>query len=173
MSDQVSRWEAVGLTETEYDRIVEHLGREPNDLELGLFGLMWSEHCSYKSSRKVLASLPTEDERVLQGPGENAGVVDIGEDEAVAFRIESHNHPSAIEPFQGAATGIGGILRDIFTMGPLPCLTACALVFCLMSVYGTSWKRSSPVSASTETVWGYLPWAERSISTKLTERTHW
>lgn len=133
MSDQVSRWEAVGLTETEYDRIVEHLGREPNDLELGLFGLMWSEHCSYKSSRKVLASLPTEDERVLQGPGENAGVVDIGEDEAVAFRIESHNHPSAIEPFQGAATGIGGILRDIFTMGARPIALLDSLRFGVLS----------------------------------------
>lgn len=110
----------VGLTEGEYEKIVELLGREPNHLELELFGVMWSEHCSYKSSRVHLGLFPTEGERVLVGPGENAGVLDIGDGWAVALRAESHNHPSAIEPFQGAATGVGGILRDIFTMGARP-----------------------------------------------------
>ncbi len=114
------RWEEVGLTEEEYKRIMEILGREPNDLELGMYGLMWSEHCSYKHSKLHLRLFPTEGECVLQGPGENAGVVDIGDGMAVAFRLESHNHPSAIEPYQGAATGIGGIVRDILTMGARP-----------------------------------------------------
>lgn len=117
-------WAEVGLTEEEYRDIVGRLGREPNALELGLFGAMWSEHCSYKSSRRHLKKLPTTGGRVLQGPGENAGVVDIGDGVAIAFKIESHNHPSAVEPYQGAATGVGGILRDIFTMGarPIACL---------------------------------------------------
>lgn len=114
------RWEAVGLTAEEYDRIVSMLGREPNDLELGLFGGMWSEHCSYKSSRLHLKKLPTESPRVLVGPGENAGVLDIGDGLAVVAKIESHNSPSAIEPYEGAATGVGGIIRDIFTMGARP-----------------------------------------------------
>ena len=109
-----------GLTEDEYKKIVDILGREPNVTELGVFSVMWSEHCSYKSSRIHLKRLPTEGEAVLQGPGENAGIVDIGDGLAVAFKIESHNHPSFIEPFQGAATGVGGILRDIFTMGARP-----------------------------------------------------
>ncbi|MEX2261337.1 MAG: phosphoribosylformylglycinamidine synthase subunit PurL [Bryobacteraceae bacterium] len=108
------------LTAEEYDRIVAILGREPNLTELGIFGVMWSEHCSYKSSRIHLKKLPTRGKLVLQGPGENAGIVDIGGGYAVAFKIESHNHPSFIEPFQGAATGVGGILRDIFTMGARP-----------------------------------------------------
>ena len=109
-----------GLTTHEHTRIVELLGREPNYTELGIFSVMWSEHCSYKSSRVHLRRLPTKGECVLQGPGENAGVVDIGGGLAAAFKIESHNHPSFIEPFQGAATGVGGILRDIFTMGARP-----------------------------------------------------
>ncbi len=108
------------LTESEYGRIVEILGREPNYTELGIFSVMWSEHCSYKSSRLHLKKLPTRSKLVLQGPGENAGVIDIGGGYAIAFKIESHNHPSFIEPFQGAATGVGGILRDIFTMGARP-----------------------------------------------------
>lgn len=116
----MDRWEAVGLTREEYDRIVQLIGRDPNDLELGLFGLMWSEHCSYKSSKIHLGVFPTEGERVLVGPGENAGVLDLGGGLAVAARVESHNHPSAIEPYQGAATGVGGIIRDIFTMGARP-----------------------------------------------------
>ena len=108
------------LSPEEYARIVEILGREPNLTELGIFSVMWSEHCSYKSSRVHLKRLPTEGPTILQGPGENAGIIDIGDGLAVAFKIESHNHPSFIEPFQGAATGVGGILRDIFTMGARP-----------------------------------------------------
>jgi len=108
------------LTESEYRKIVEILKREPTTTELGIFSVMWSEHCSYKSSRVHLRRLPTKGPAVIQGPGENAGIIDIGDDLAVAFKIESHNHPSFIEPFQGAATGVGGILRDIFTMGARP-----------------------------------------------------
>ncbi|PYQ46370.1 MAG: phosphoribosylformylglycinamidine synthase II, partial [Acidobacteria bacterium] len=108
------------LTVDEYERIRKALGRDPNLTELGLFSVMWSEHCSYKSSRIHLKTLPTEGPRVLQGPGENAGAVDIGDGLAAVFKIESHNHPSFIEPYQGAATGVGGILRDIFTMGARP-----------------------------------------------------
>ena len=111
---------AHGLTPDEYQRIVAILGRHPNLLELGIFSVMWSEHCSYKSSRIHLRTLPTAGPRVLQGPGENAGVVDIGDGLAAVFKIESHNHPSFIEPYQGAATGVGGIIRDIFTMGARP-----------------------------------------------------
>ena len=114
------RWDQVGLTEDEYHRIERILGRAPNDLELGMFGVMWSEHCSYKNSRPVLKRFPVTGPRVVQGPGENAGVIDIGDGLKVVFKMESHNHPSAIEPFQGAATGVGGILRDIFTMGARP-----------------------------------------------------
>ncbi len=109
-----------GLREDEYKRIVEELGREPNITEIGIFAAMWSEHCSYKSSKVHLKKLPIHGERVVQGPGENAGIVDIGNDICVAFKMESHNHPSFIEPYQGAATGVGGILRDIFTMGARP-----------------------------------------------------
>ncbi len=105
------------------------LGREPNLTELGLFSVMWSEHCSYKSSRVHLKTLPTEGPRVLQGPGENAGAVDIGDGLAAVFKIESHNHPSFIEPYQGAATGVGGIIRDIFTMGARPIALLDALRF--------------------------------------------
>lgn len=108
------------LTLEEYERIVELIGREPNLTEIGIFSLMWSEHCSYKSSKVHLKKLPTAGKNVIQGPGENAGIIDIGEGLAVVFKIESHNHPSYIEPFQGAATGVGGILRDIFTMGARP-----------------------------------------------------
>jgi phosphoribosylformylglycinamidine synthase len=112
--------ERHGITPDEYRRIVELVGREPNLTELGLFSVMWSEHCSYKSSRVHLKTLPTTGARVLQGPGENAGAVDIGDGLAAVFKIESHNHPSFIEPYQGAATGVGGIIRDIFTMGARP-----------------------------------------------------
>jgi phosphoribosylformylglycinamidine synthase len=112
--------EQHGLKPDEYDRIVKAMGRAPNRTELGLFSVMWSEHCSYKSSRIHLKTLPTTGARVLQGPGENAGAVDIGDGLAAVFKIESHNHPSFIEPYQGAATGVGGILRDIFTMGARP-----------------------------------------------------
>jgi phosphoribosylformylglycinamidine synthase subunit PurL len=117
------------LTESEYDKILSLLGREPTLTELGIFSVMWSEHCSYKSSRIHLKKLPTESKQVLQGPGENAGIIDIGDGIAIAFKIESHNHPSFIEPFQGAATGVGGILRDIFTMGARPIAVLDALRF--------------------------------------------
>jgi phosphoribosylformylglycinamidine synthase len=117
------------LTPDEYGRIVSILGREPSYTELGIFSVMWSEHCSYKSSRLHLKKLPTRGKRVLQGPGENAGIIDVGNGYAVAFKIESHNHPSFIEPFQGAATGVGGILRDIFTMGARPIAVLDALRF--------------------------------------------
>ena len=110
----------LGLTEAEYQRIVELIGRAPNQVELAMFSLLWSEHCAYKHSRKLLGRLPTEGERVVMGPGENAGAVDVGNGHAVAFKVESHNHPSAVEPFQGAATGVGGILRDIFAVGARP-----------------------------------------------------
>src|SRR5947209_10328174 len=116
----------MGLSGDEFDRAVAILGRTPNLTELGIFSAMWSEHCSYKSSKVWLKTLPTSGPRVICGPGENAGVVDIGDGEAVVFKIESHNHPSFIEPYQGAATGVGGILRDVFTMGarPIACLNA-------------------------------------------------
>ncbi len=105
----------MGLSDTEYQMIVDLLGRQPNYTETGLFSVMWSEHCSYKTSKPVLRQFPTTGPRVLQGPGEGAGVVDIGDEQAVVFKIESHNHPSAVEPYQGAATGVGGIIRDIFS----------------------------------------------------------
>jgi phosphoribosylformylglycinamidine synthase subunit PurL len=118
-----------GLTREEFDRAVRIMGRVPNLTELGIFSVMWSEHCSYKSSRKWLKRLPTTGPRVICGPGENAGVVDIGDGQAVVFKIESHNHPSFIEPYQGAATGVGGILRDVFTMGARPIANLNALRF--------------------------------------------
>jgi len=122
------------LTEDEYRQIVRKLGRQPNLTELGLFSVMWSEHCSYKSSRMHLKRLPTKGKRVLQGPGENAGVVDLGYGLAAVFKIESHNHPSFIEPFQGAATGVGGIIRDVFTMGARPVALMNSLRFGPLSV---------------------------------------
>ncbi len=119
----------MGLSEEEYGRVLAILGRDPSLTELGVFSVMWSEHCSYKSSKKWLKTLPTKGPRVICGPGENAGVVDIGDGQAVVFKIESHNHPSFIEPYQGAATGVGGILRDVFTMGARPIANLNALRF--------------------------------------------
>ena len=119
-AEQPAAYVELGLTEAEYELICEKLGREPNGVELAMFSLLWSEHCAYKHSRKLLRRLPTEGERVVMGPGENAGAVDIGNGHAVAFKVESHNHPSAVEPFQGAATGVGGILRDVFALGARP-----------------------------------------------------
>jgi phosphoribosylformylglycinamidine synthase len=112
--------EKHGLKLEEFSKIKKLMKREPNFLELGIFSAMWNEHCSYKSSRKHLKNLPTSGSQVIQGPGENAGVIDIGDDDAIIFKIESHNHPSYLEPYQGAATGVGGILRDVFTMGARP-----------------------------------------------------
>src|SRR3954449_6094096 len=114
------RHRELGLTDAEYELICDKLGRDPNEVELAMFSLMWSEHCAYKHSKKLLRRLPTEGERVVMGPGENAGAVDVGGGLAVAFKVESHNHPSAVEPFQGAATGVGGILRDVFAVGARP-----------------------------------------------------
>ncbi len=119
-TEQACIWRTMGLSDEEYERICELLGRDPNYVELGMFSVMWSEHCSYKNTRAVLRGLPTRGPQVLQGPGENAGIVDVGDGLAVVFKIESHNHPSAVEPYQGAATGVGGIIRDIFTMGARP-----------------------------------------------------
>jgi phosphoribosylformylglycinamidine synthase len=116
----LSKHRALGLTDAEYELIVAKLGRDPNEVELAMFSLMWSEHCAYKHSKKLLRRLPTEGPHVLLGPGENAGVVDVGGGRAIAFKVESHNHPSAVEPFQGAATGVGGILRDVFAVGARP-----------------------------------------------------
>jgi len=126
MADKAAEY---GLKPEEYDLIVKRLDREPNDVELGVFSVMWSEHCSYKSSRKHLVKFPTKGPRVIQGPGENAGVVDIGDGQACVFKMESHNHPSYIEPYQGAATGVGGIMRDVFTMGARPIALLNALRF--------------------------------------------
>ena len=112
--------ESHGLKLDEFEKIVEGLGREPNLTELGIFSAMWNEHCSYKSSKYWLKKLPTSGERVIQGPGENAGVIDIDDGDVAVFKMESHNHPSFLEPYQGAATGVGGILRDVFTMGARP-----------------------------------------------------
>src|SRR6187551_2142277 len=129
--------ERHGLKPDEYARIVQFMGREPNLTELGIFSVMWSEHCSYKSSRIHLKTLPTQGPQVLQGPGENAGAVDIGEGLAAVFKIESHNHPSFIEPYQGAATGVGGIIRDIFTMGARPIALMNSMRFGSLDAPGT------------------------------------
>ena len=110
----------LGLTDAETDLIVKLLEREPNTVELAMLSVLWSEHCSYKHSKPLLRTLPTHGARLLMGPGENAGAIDVGDGWAVAFKVESHNHPSAVEPFQGAATGVGGILRDIFAVGAYP-----------------------------------------------------
>ena len=112
--------EKHGLKIEEFENIKKLLKREPNLLELGIFSAMWNEHCSYKSSKIHLKKLPIKGKQVIQGPGENAGVIDVGDDDAIIFKIESHNHPSYIEPYQGARTGVGGILRDVFTMGARP-----------------------------------------------------
>ena len=130
--------ERHGLKPDEYDRIVSFMGREPNLTELGIFSVMWSEHCSYKSSRVHLKTLPTDGPQVLQGPGENAGAIDIGGGLAAVFKIESHNHPSFIEPYQGAATGVGGIIRDIFTMGARPIALLNSLRFGSLDAPGTA-----------------------------------
>ena len=137
MSIDPQTLERHGLKADEYARIVACLGREPNLTELGIFSVMWSEHCSYKSSRVHLRTLPTEGPQVLQGPGENAGAVDIGDGLAAVFKIESHNHPSFIEPYQGAATGVGGIIRDIFTMGARPIALMDSLRFGALEAPGT------------------------------------
>ena len=120
---------SMGLSRAEWDLILDRLQRAPNLCELGIFSAMWSEHCSYKSSKRWLKTLPVDGPQVIEGPGENAGAVDIGDGLAAIFKIESHNHPSFIEPYQGAATGVGGILRDVFTMGARPVALLNALRF--------------------------------------------
>lgn len=132
-------YEMVGLLEEEYNKIVDILGREPNRVELEMYGVMWSEHCSYKNSRALLRLFNTKGDRVLQGPGENAGIVDIGDGLAIAMKVESHNHPSAIEPYEGAATGVGGILRDIFTMGARPIANLNSIRFGNLDNEKTKW----------------------------------
>ncbi|MBP8672869.1 MAG: phosphoribosylformylglycinamidine synthase subunit PurL, partial [Synergistales bacterium] len=122
-------YRTLGLRDEEYDAIVEGLGREPNETELHLFSVMWSEHCSYKSTRRLLRLFPKEGKSVVQGPGENAGIVDVGDGWGAAFKVESHNHPSAVEPYQGAATGVGGIIRDILAMGARPTASMDGLFF--------------------------------------------
>lgn len=122
-------YQQMGVSDSEYDLIVSFMGRQPNYTEIGVFSVMWSEHCAYKNSKPLLRRFPTTGERVLMGPGEGAGIVDIGDNQAVVFKIESHNHPSAVEPFQGAATGVGGIIRDIFSMGARPIATLNSLRF--------------------------------------------
>jgi phosphoribosylformylglycinamidine synthase II len=141
-----------GLTDEEYGRIVELLGREPNLTELGMFSVMWSEHCSYKSSKVHLRRLPTEGDLVIQGPGENAGVIDIGCGLAAAFKIESHNHPSFIEPYQGAATGVGGILRDIFTMGARPIASMDSLHFGPLTAPADATTREKLIAARNRSI---------------------
>src|ERR1700675_3297040 len=137
-----------GLTPDEFEKIKQLLGgREPTRTELGIFSVMWSEHCSYKSSRVHLKRLPTRSKLVVQGPGENAGIVDIGDGWACAFKIESHNHPSFIEPFQGAATGVGGILRDIFTMGARPVAVMDSLRFGPISAHAELQSAGQPGAA--------------------------
>ena len=127
--DAAAALKQEGLKPRDWDEICRRLGRAPNRVELGMFGVMWSEHCCYRNSRPLLRGFPTEGPQILVGPGENAGVVDLGGGHHLAFKIESHNHPSAVEPFQGAATGVGGILRDIFTMGARPIALLNALRF--------------------------------------------
>src|SRR4051812_21122758 len=127
MGDRLHR--QLGLTDDELGAVIDELGREPTHLELAMYAVMWSEHCSYKSSRALLSRFPTDAPWVLVGPGEGAGVVDIGDGIAIAVRIESHNHPSAVEPYQGAATGVGGIIRDVFSMGARPIALMDALRF--------------------------------------------
>src|SRR4051794_946778 len=151
-----------GLTLDEFEKIKTLLGgREPTAPELGIFSVMWSEHCSYKSSRVHLKRLPTCSRRVLQGPGENAGIIDIGDGWACAFKIESHNHPSFIEPFQGAATGVGGILRDIFTMGARPVAVMDSLRF--GSIQPGVGRAPSPASGATSTSGALAPTSSEDI----------
>ena len=173
-----------GLTPEEYERIEKILGREPNFTELGIFSVMWSEHCSYKNSRRELKKFPTTGPNILVKAGEeNAGVVDIGDGWAIAFKIESHNHPSAIEPFQGAATGVGGIIRDIFTMGARPEFLLNSLRFGPItgrSERSADRKRtggflpaSLPASRTTEIASASRRSAAKFISTKVSKAIRW
>ena len=165
-----------GLSADEYAKVLEIMGRTPSLTELGVFSVMWSEHCSYKSSRVWLRQLPTKRPWVIHGPGENAGVVDIGDGLAAIFKMESHNHPSFIEPYQGAATGVGGILRDVFTMGARPIANLNALRFGRPRPPAHA-RRSSmawcAASAATATASASPRSAARSISTPPMTATRW
>ena len=164
-----------GLKPDEYERILKLIGRVPSFTELGIFSAMWNEHCSYKSSRIHLRGLPTKAPWVIQGPGENAGVIDIGDGQAVVFKMESHNHPSYIEPYQGATTGVGGILRDVFTMGarPIACLNALSLArrnTRRRAIWCRAW---SPASAATAIRSACRRSAGRCVSTPAMTATSW
>ena len=165
----------LGLTDDEYKRILGVLGREPSRAELAMYSLMWSEHCSYKSSKVHLRRLPTQGPRVLQGPGENAGVVDLGGGVAAVFKIESHNHPSFVEPFQGAATGVGGIIRDILAMGARPAASLNSLRFGDPAEPLQRRLLEGVVAgmATTATASGWPRSGARSSSTPATPATRW
>jgi phosphoribosylformylglycinamidine (FGAM) synthase-like enzyme len=176
------------LTPEEYEKVKSILGREPSYTELGIFSVMWSEHCSYKNSRPLIRTFPTKSPKILVGAGEeNAGIIDIGNGLAVAFKIESHNHPSAVEPFQGAATGVGGIIRDIFTMGARPVCAVNSLRFGPITSSAAAAVESNPSGATvdqsatasspglriTATALESRPSPAKSISTNLTRATPW
>ena len=164
-----------GLKPDEYERILKLIGRVPSFTELGIFSAMWNEHCSYKSSRIHLRGLPTKAPWVIQGPGENAGVIDIGDGQAVVFKMESHNHPSYIEPYQGATTGVGGILRDVFTMGarPIACLNALSFGAPEHPKTRHLVSASSPALAATAIRSACRPWVVRCASTPAMTATSW
>ena len=156
--------------------IVDKMGREPNEVELAVFSLMWSEHCGYKHSQRLLKTLPVEGGKLVLGPGENAGAVDVGNGMACAFKVESHNHPSAVEPFQGAATGVGGILRDVFAIGARPIAILDSLRFgepTLAPLALPARARGRAASATTATRSASPPSAARSTSRARTSRTAW
>ena len=169
-TDALPRHRQLGLTDWEADEIPRLLGREPTDPELVMFSLMWSEHCSYKHSKPLLRAFPTDGPGILQGPGENAGAIDVGDGLAVAFKIESHNHPSAVEPFEGAATGVGGIVRDIIAMGAQPIALLDSLRFGALTsaAAATCSGARSPASATTATASACRPLAARWASTTAT-----
>ena len=164
-----------GLTKDEYKKIITLLEREPNMVELGIFSAMWNEHCSYKSSKHHLKTLPTKNNNVIQGPGENAGVIDIGDEDALVFKIESHNHPSFIEPYQGAATGVGGILRDVFTMGARPIALLNSIHFGDPKNDKTKNLLNGVVSGivDMEIVSAYQPWEVKQNLTKRIMKIYW
>ncbi len=161
---------AHGLKPDEYERFVALIGRTPTITELGIVSAMWNEHCSYKSSKVHLKTLPTKGPRVIYGPGENAGVVDIGDGDVVAFKMESHNHPSYIEPYQGATTGVGGILRDVFTMGarPVACLNFLRFGSPIIPRRSISWRAWSLASAAMAIRSACRRWRARWVSTRAT-----
>ena len=165
-----------GLSPDEYTKVKAIMGRTPTWTELGVFSAMWSEHCGYKNSKRLLKTLPTQAPWVIKGPGENAGVIDVGDGYALAFKIESHNHPSAVEPYQGAATGVGGILRDIFTMGARPIAVLDSLRFGDLRLAPRALplrRRGEGAWATTETAWAFPTSAARSCSTPPTRAIPW